>query len=180
MKIVCLLGRSGAGKTLISNELEKLKYKKMVSYTTRLPREGEVHGKDYYFITKEVFDNLIKKNIIIEWSEYNGNYYGLSHPVGSTHYVAVVELRGFKRLKEIYGNQVIGIYIDVPKKVAIQRSLNRLGENKTQEEIDEIYRRAEVDDFVFKDVKKEVDLVVDGTRDIKDILIDILKFISNK
>jgi guanylate kinase len=47
-----------------------------VSYTTRSPRPGEVHGKDYFFVSREEFETLIRKNAFAEWAEVHGNLYG--------------------------------------------------------------------------------------------------------
>ncbi len=71
---------SGAGKsTLCSSVLNKfsqLQYS--ISHTTRSPRKGEVHGNDYYFISKEEFIDKIKADFWAEWAEVHGNYYGTS------------------------------------------------------------------------------------------------------
>ena len=47
-----------------------------VSYTTRAPRAGEVHGKNYFFINKEEFGEMIKKDAFIEYCEVHTNLYG--------------------------------------------------------------------------------------------------------
>ncbi len=71
---------SGAGKsTLCSgvlNKFSQLQYS--ISHTTRSSRKGEVHGKDYYFISKEEFIDKIKADFWAEWAEVHGNYYGTS------------------------------------------------------------------------------------------------------
>lgn len=69
---------SGCGKGTVLNELFKrlpdIHYS--VSATTRAPRDGEVNGKSYYFITKDEFNNLIKTNGMLEYASFCGNYYG--------------------------------------------------------------------------------------------------------
>jgi guanylate kinase len=71
---------SGAGKTtlckILTDRFPDLVYS--VSFTTRQPRPGETHGKDYNFITKEDFCRGIKKGMWAEWAEVHGNYYGTS------------------------------------------------------------------------------------------------------
>jgi guanylate kinase len=73
-----LSGPSGVGKGTICKTLRKqdtgLRYS--VSCTTRSPREGEVEGKEYFFKTREQFEQMIKDNKLLEWAEYVGNYYG--------------------------------------------------------------------------------------------------------
>ncbi len=73
-----LSGPSGVGKGTVRKSLfEKdtdLKYS--ISMTTRPPREGEVDGEDYFFKTKEEFEDLIANKQLIEYAQYVGNYYG--------------------------------------------------------------------------------------------------------
>lgn len=76
--LVVLSGPSGAGKdTVLSNLLAMNKNIRIsTSATTRSPREGEIDGEDYYFISKAEFVKLISKNGMLEHAEYCGNYYG--------------------------------------------------------------------------------------------------------
>jgi len=78
--IVVISGPSGSGKDTVLNELFKINknIKKTVSFATRLPRKEEIHGKDYFFLTRKEFLNKIKNNEILEYTEYCGNYYGTS------------------------------------------------------------------------------------------------------
>lgn len=71
-------GSSGVGKgTLIKRFLEKHpEFKLSVSCTTRNPREGEVHGINYFFLTKDEFQNCIARDEFLEWAEFSGNMYG--------------------------------------------------------------------------------------------------------
>jgi guanylate kinase len=77
-RLIVVSGPSGAGKsTLIRAALDaipELAYS--VSATTRAPREGEVDGRDYYFISREEFERWISENRFLEWAEYSGNLYG--------------------------------------------------------------------------------------------------------
>jgi guanylate kinase len=71
---------SGAGKTTLCNALRRhfpdLAYS--ISYTTRQPRNGEQHGKDYYFITPREFEAGIDQGLWAEWARVHGNLYGTS------------------------------------------------------------------------------------------------------
>ena len=70
-------GFSGAGKgTLMKALVKKYNYQLSISATTRAPREGEVHGREYFFLTREEFEGMIKEDALYEWAEYVGNYYG--------------------------------------------------------------------------------------------------------
>ena len=77
--LIVLSGPSGAGKGTICNELLKQvdTLSLSISMTTRSPRGNEVDGKDYYFVTKEQFEEDIKKDNFLEYAKVHGdNYYG--------------------------------------------------------------------------------------------------------
>ncbi len=76
--LIILSGPSGAGKGTIHNELLKhdSNLKLSVSMTTRKPRDGEVEGVDYFFVTEEEFKKEIENNSFLEYAEVHGNYYG--------------------------------------------------------------------------------------------------------
>jgi guanylate kinase len=82
--ILVLSGPSGAGKsTIINAAADKIgEYYFSISTTTREPRVGEKEGVDYFFVTKEAFEEDIKAGNFLEYAEVHGNYYGTSlHPV---------------------------------------------------------------------------------------------------
>jgi guanylate kinase len=77
--LIVLSGPSGVGKGTVRKEIfnrEDAQLQYSISMTTRKPREGEVDGVDYFFKSREEFEELIKKNKLLEWAEYVGNYYG--------------------------------------------------------------------------------------------------------
>ncbi|MDM5271462.1 guanylate kinase [Sulfurovum sp. zt1-1] len=78
--ILVLSGPSGAGKsTIINAAAEEIgEYYFSISTTTRPPRVGEEHGKDYFFVSKEEFEEDIKAGNFLEYAEVHGNYYGTS------------------------------------------------------------------------------------------------------
>ncbi len=77
-KLFVLSGSSGVGKgTVLKGFLEKNpNFMLSISCTTRKPREGEVDGVNYFFLTKEDFKNCIDNNKFLEWAEFAGNFYG--------------------------------------------------------------------------------------------------------
>ena len=81
--LLVLSGSSGVGKsTVIAQVLrERPDLYFSVSFTTRPPREGEVHGVNYYFVTREDFEARIERGEFLEYAEYVGNYYGTSMEV---------------------------------------------------------------------------------------------------
>ena len=77
--LVVVSGFSGAGKGTIMKQLLKEHpdtYGLSISATTRVPRPGEVHGREYFFVSREEFEQMIDKDELIEYAQYVGNYYG--------------------------------------------------------------------------------------------------------
>lgn len=78
--LIIISAPSGAGKTTIVNEaLTRLEgVRDSISYTSRAPRVGEEHGRDYYFVTRAEFEAMIARDELLEWAEVHGNLYGTS------------------------------------------------------------------------------------------------------
>ena len=77
--LLVLSGPSGVGKGTVKSAIVKHKvfpFEYSVSMTTRKPREGEVDGKDYYFVSREQFQQAVQDNQLLEYNEYVGNLYG--------------------------------------------------------------------------------------------------------
>ncbi|WP_409275597.1 guanylate kinase [Neobacillus sp. SCS-31] len=77
--LIVLSGPSGVGKGTVRKEIfsqPDTSFEYSISMTTRSPREGEVHGVDYFFKTREEFEELIAQGKLLEYAEYVGNYYG--------------------------------------------------------------------------------------------------------
>ena len=77
-KLFVISGSSGVGKGTVIKEFLKRnpEFKLSVSCTTRKPREGEIDGINYFFLTKEEFKEHINGNDFLEWAEFSGNMYG--------------------------------------------------------------------------------------------------------
>lgn len=77
--LIVLSGPSGVGKGTVRKEIfnqEDTAFEYSISMTTRKPRQGEVNGVDYFFKTREEFEELIKQGKLLEYAEFVGNYYG--------------------------------------------------------------------------------------------------------
>ena len=132
---------SGVGKTTLTKKLAEnnSQFAISISYTTRKPRPNEIDGKDYYFVTQEEFDVLIKKNDFYEFANIFDNNYG-------THKETVIKLlsqgkdvlfdidwQGTLQLKKITNLNIVCIFILPPNiKVLRNRLLNR---HKGQEKL---------------------------------------------
>ena len=77
-KLIIITGPSGVGKgTVVKAILKKdINIWLSISATTRKPRKGEEDGKDYYFLSKNKFKQMIEDNKFLEWAEFAGNFYG--------------------------------------------------------------------------------------------------------
>ena len=76
-KLVIVSGPSGSGKSTVTKIVkDRLDIPLSISATTRKPRVGEIDGKDYFFLTKEKFEEKIKSDEFYEYANVHGNYYG--------------------------------------------------------------------------------------------------------
>ena len=76
-KLIIVSGPSGSGKSTVTKIVkDKLNIPLSISATTRNPRDGEIDGKDYFFLSEEEFKNKIDNDEFYEYAEVHGNYYG--------------------------------------------------------------------------------------------------------
>jgi guanylate kinase len=139
-KIIVITAPSGAGKTSIVKKLvEQLSDMEFsISCTTRAPREGEVNGKDYYFLSVPEFQQRIQKGAFIEHEEvYPGQFYGSLKSeverIWSKRKIVLydIDVKGAESIKKIYGNDAIVIFIAPPdKETLVRRLTNRNTESK--------------------------------------------------
>ena len=123
-------GCSGVGKgTLLKLFLERNPQLKLsVSCTTRKPREGEIHGKNYFFISVDEFKKNIENNEFLEWAEFSGNYYGTQKQYIENKLnmgldvILEIEVQGAKQVKEKMP-EAISIFIMPPSIEALEARL---------------------------------------------------------
>ena len=131
-KIIVITGASGTGKTTISKYLQDTYHiPSVITHTTRLPRDGEKNGVDYYFETKDSF----LKNHYLEKVEYSGNWYGSSEESLNKTWAKydaasiVVDTKGAVSYKEKYGDQAVVIFLEVDLDTVTKRLADR-GDDK--------------------------------------------------
>lgn len=105
-----------------------------VSACTRQPREGEIHGKDYYFISEEEFIKAIENDEFVEWEMvYSGKYYGTLRSEieriwkEGNHVVFDVDVEGGLSLKEKFGEKALGIFVMPPSLEVLESRLRARG-----------------------------------------------------
>jgi guanylate kinase len=119
--LIVLSGPSGAGKNSLVNRMRELhlEIQYSLSVTTRAPRSGERNGVNYYFVTVEEFQEMIKKNELIEWAEVYSNYYGtpkvfVEKSLEEGRVVLLdLDIQGAVQLKRVYPEAVL-IYLLPP------------------------------------------------------------------
>ena len=129
--LIVLSGPSGVGKGTILKRIigRRNNLKLSISYTTRKPREGEVNGKEYYFVTREEFMNVVKDGGMLEYAEYCGNYYGTPKELvekeldQGNNVILEIEVQGAKQVRESLP-QAIGIFILPPSLKSLVERLN--------------------------------------------------------
>lgn len=145
-KIVVISGPSGVGKgTICKKIMELINAKFSVSTTTRSPREGEVEGKDYFFVTKDEFKEKIAEGEFLEYNIYNDNYYGTSKKVilnminVGTNALLEIDVNGAYNIKKKFPDALL-IYIAPPSMEVLRQRLIDRG----TEEIDVIENRLKI------------------------------------
>ena len=130
-KLVALFGKSGAGKDTIQNWMVSSLQDthKLISYTTRPPRDNEVDNKDYHFISLEEFNYMKEKNLFLETTEFRGWYYGTSIEALNKNKIniGVFNPSGIKNILDNFQNQILVFPIEIwaSDKTRLIRSLTR-------------------------------------------------------
>ncbi len=129
--IVVISGFSGAGKgTIVGRLMEKYndKYSLSISATTRNPRPGEEHGKHYFFISKEEFENMIENEQLVEYAQYVGNYYGTPKEYVETklnagqNVILEIEIQGALKIKKKFPDTKL-LFVTAPSAEILKERL---------------------------------------------------------
>lgn len=142
--LTTLTGPSGSGKSAVLDVMCKdFGFERLISLTTRDPRPGEVHGKDYYFVTLDTFHKEQSDGQILQSVSFNGQMYGtvageLTRVLDSGKKpVVIVEpsgVRQFSCVGDVHGFEVLPVFIWAERDALIQRYFSRLvGETLTSE-----------------------------------------------
>jgi guanylate kinase len=111
---IVLCGKAASGKDHMRKVLESRGFRYGVSYTTRPPREGEVDGRDYHFISIDEFEALLEDGYWYEWVEFNGWYYGTSRDQFYTDCdLFIMTPTGVSKIKPEDRGETTVIYLDI-------------------------------------------------------------------
>ena len=134
-----VVASSGAGKTTLVDALLKREsnIRLSPSYTTRAPREGEKDGVDYFFITRQQFERMIKAEEFLEHADVYGNYYGTSRKwieaeLSGDHDVLLeIDWQGAKQVRKLFPHMV-GIFILPPSLPELRNRLKSRGKDSPE------------------------------------------------
>ena len=172
--ILVLIGQTASGKTTVRNILTTMHgFKKIVTYTTRPKRRGEIDGVDYNFLPLDTFEAMESMGMFAEVTEYNADFgyckYGSSiydYRDDEKDKVVVLNPEGAKMVKEVAKEEdldVCTIMLSVPEEVLLERARSR------GDKMREVKRRLKEDKQKFKDAEAITDFKIecpkDATRD---------------
>jgi guanylate kinase len=148
-RLIILTGPSGVGKGTLLERLRE-RHPKLyfsISVTTRSPRPDEIDGKDYYFVSRNDFEQLVANSELLEWAEFAGNYYGtpreaVEREISLGKWVLLeIELEGARKIHKIFPN-ALRIFIQPPSLKELEQRLRDRGKD-SKEAIARRLRRAE-------------------------------------
>jgi len=131
--MLVLSSPSGAGKTTLSRMLLRAdrNVALSISVTTRLKRRGEVNGRDYHFIDRKRFNEMVKKADLLEWAEVFGHHYGTPRrPViealeAGRDVLFDIDWQGTQQLRERARDDLVSVFILPPSVRELERRLRR-------------------------------------------------------
>jgi len=185
-KLIIISAPSGSGKTTlvkhILSSINNISFS--VSACSRKPRQNEIDGKDYFFLTLSDFKTKIENDEFIEWEEvYKNHFYGtLNSEVEKMrktgrHVAFDVDVAGGVSIKSKFGNDALAIFIKPPSIDALKQRL----EGRATDNLEDITTRIDKADLelTYED-KFDVTIINDNLTEAKKEIVDLIsKFINN-
>ena len=168
--MIVLAGASASGKTEVAKLLAK-KYgiTKIVTTTTRPKRKGEVDGVDYFFVTHEQFEEMIRENKFVEYTLYNGQMYGSTKDQIAKDKCVVIDPAGLRSYTALNDKSIISFFLDADEKTRHERMLSR------GDDLDKVKSRIAHDRKAFKKENiVKVDYVIKNSSD------DVLESVADQ
>jgi len=180
-RIVIISSPSGGGKTSICRRLltparKRRGWRFSISYTTRVKRRGERHGREYYFVDNEEFAALVKDDFFAEYFKVHLYHYGtprqpLEQVLNRGGVMLLdVDVQGAKRLKKLYP-QAVTVFILPPSERALRQRLKRRG-TETQTQLEVRFENAKKEMRLFRDFEYAVvnDVLGEAVRKVRTII----------
>ena len=165
--MIVLAGASASGKTEIAKLLAaKYGITKIVTTTTRPKRKGEVDGVDYFFVTPQQFEKMIREDKFVEYTLFNGNMYGSTKDQISKNKCVVIDPAGLRSYVGLKDDSIVTFYLEADEKTRRERMVSR------GDEPDKIESRIAHDREAFKKENiVKVDYIIKNSSD--DVLEDV-------
>ena len=158
--MIILIGDSASGKSTVEKVLnEKYGMKKVISYTTRPPKDNEVNGIDYNFISMNDFLEMDDEQVFVEIGAYRGNFYGSTKVQYDENTVATLTPHGLRKLRKKLNMPFFSVYIKVPRKDRLIKMLTR---KPNKDDVEECIIKNQYDVGMYNGVSDEVDFVIEN------------------
>lgn len=170
--MIVLSGASASGKTEVAKMLaSKYGIVKVITTTTRPMRVGEVNGRDYFFVSKDQFEEMIRNDEFVEFTIYNGNYYGSTKSQIGPNKCIVIDPQGLKSYSELDNKEIITFFLNAEENTRLYRMIQR-GDSQ-----DDAYKRIKNDKHVFNPSKlAKVDYKIDSeTQTVEQVADEIYR-----
>lgn len=173
INIIAFMGPSASGKSTLRDSME---LDRIVTYTSRKPRQGEIDGVDYHFISREMIMDLHDQDRLLEFTEYNGNMYAtgiesLTQVIDKKGLsTIIVDKNGALKLRELLGDKVLIVGVLAPFEECRERMFDR--------KESDISRRLSSYEREIEEIKKTADLIINNSRANWDKARDILAYLK--
>jgi len=157
--MILIVGASASGKTVIGKYLiDTYHFKKFVTTTTRPMRANEKQNIDYHFVSETEFLEKVKSNSFIEYTTYNGYYYGSEKKELANNKILIVEPNGLKAYLGLKDRSIVSFYIDCDEKTRKTRMITR------KDNMEDIIKRLNNDRNLFtNNLENLVDYTINST-----------------
>lgn len=177
-RLVVVSGFSGAGKgTIMKSLMEKYsdRYALSISATTRFPREGETDGKEYFFVSREEFEDMIEHDQLVEYARYVDNYYGTPKKFVDEklslgyNVILEIEIQGALKIKKKFPDTML-LFVSAPSAEELKNRLVGRGTESLelcQKRLSRAYEESQdIEDYEYLVVNDNLDECVELVNDI--------------
>ena len=157
-KVIVISGPSGSGKTTISKrlvlEVENLHF--ITTHTTRQPRDGEIDGLDYHFVSRDKFLRLKENNFFVENAQVFNHFYGVSYQEIHNalklkkNILLEIDWQGAEQVRKVYSSQCFSVFIQTKNLTELRKRLIERGKDSSEV----IEKRIEKANFEISKAKK--------------------------